>query len=111
MPVLRSIHDRGESGVNENSSTRSLGERVAALEAMMHTTIPDIKNHLVHLDECVDEGKKEARERDKESREWEKSWDKKLNIAVGIVVGLIFAAGSGTVSLKTLIEGLGKLLK
>lgn len=90
--------------MNENTGGRSLGERVAALETMIHTALPEFNARLNHLDECVDGVKKEASDR-------EKKWDKRWNIGLGIVLAFIVAAGSGTISLKSLLELMGKFIK
>jgi len=84
--------------VNENTGLRHQGERIATLES----AYGEIVHRLNHLDECVDDVKKVAAEN---QRIWEKRW----YIGIGIVVGITLLAGSGTISLKTLIDLLSKV--
>lgn len=84
--------------MNENTGIRHQGERIAHLEAVYG----EIVNRLDHLDECVDKVKLTSAEN---QRLWEKRW----YIGIGILVGMTMLAGSGTISLKTLIELFSKL--
>lgn len=54
-------------------------------------------SHLKHLDDCVDDVKKQAAVRDR-------IWDKRWATGIGIIIGACLVTGSGTISLKHLIE-------
>ena len=58
----------------------------------------DITLKMDHLDKCMDS-----------VRETVAKWDRRFLLGLGIIAGLILASGSGTLSLKALIDLLTKL--
>ncbi len=84
--------------MNESVVGKAYGERIATLESVM----PHVLERLHHLDDCVDDVKKDNVARDKK-------WDKRWNITIGAMGTMFFLSSSGTVSLKSLIELLSKL--
>lgn len=87
-----------------NESSRH-GERIASLEERY----TQLTTRLNHLDQCLDGAKLQAAENfsaiQKKLTEWESRW----KFALAFLLGAIIAAGSGTVSLKSLIDLLEKI--
>lgn len=81
--------------MNENSSVRSLGERVAVLEAVNR----EMRESLDHLHDCMHGVKDEAI---KNNRTWDRRW----NLLIGGGTALLIVSGF---SLKTLMEVLSKV--
>lgn len=84
------------------------GERIASLEERFNNLLSRIN----HLDECLDDAKiqsaKDAAIIKKKLDTWDERWTR-WKIGFGVIIGAILASGSGTVSLKTLIDLLAKL--
>ena len=98
-------HQREREGYAVQNEAARHGERIAALEARFS----ELVQRLDHLDECLDEAKQHAASNFNELKEKLSRWDTRWKIGVGIIVGMIAAAGSGVVSLKSLIELIGKI--
>lgn len=81
--------------MNENSLVRSLGERVAILEAVN----AEMRLSLDHLHDCMHEVKKDAIARDK-------IWDRRYQIGLGLVGGVLLVSG---MSLGKILELLSKI--
>ena len=81
------------------------GERIATLE----TKFGDLVSRLNHLDNCLDEAKENAKGNFESIREKLSEWDVRFKVGLGVIVGMVIAAGSGTISLKSLIEWFSKL--
>lgn len=64
---------------------------------------------LDHLDECVDSVKVQAAENAELVRANAQKWDGRWKLGIGIVIGVALATGSGTVSLKSLLDLFGKI--
>ena len=87
-----------------NESSRH-GERIATLESRF----ADMLSRMDHLDECVDDVKSHAASNFSAVQAKLSQWDSRWKVALGIIVGMIIMAGSGTVSLKTLLDLLAKI--
>lgn len=66
-------------------------------------------NRLNHLDDCVDDVKQVAAANHAVAEQNQRKWEKRWYLGIGIVVGMTLLAGSGTISLKSLIELFAKL--
>lgn len=83
--------------MNENSEFRHQGERIAVLEQ----GYKKMEESLMHLHDCMHQVKDDATKRDK-------VWDRRWSMGIGIIIGVCLITGSGTISLKHLIEFLTK---
>lgn len=81
------------------------GERIASLEERFTHLLARIN----HLDECLDDAKTQAAKDAAIIKQKLDTWDSRWKYGIGIIIGAILVSGSGTVSLKTLLELLGKL--
>lgn len=98
---------------------REHGDRLASLEERFNHMSAELSHQtkqLNHLDDCVDSVRTEAVENasavNEKLRVWEKRfdlWSGRLKSALWVLLGAVLAAGSGTVSLKSLIDLIGKI--
>lgn len=90
--------------MQSESTARMHGERIASLEERYTHLLVRIN----HLDECVD-GVKEVAEKNAEIvRSNIEIWNRRWWIGMGVVAGVCVVTGSGTISLKSLLDVLGK---
>ena len=88
-----------------NQDARGHGERIASLEERFNHLLARIN----HLDVCLDEAKTQAAKDAAIIKKKLDTWDGRWKYGIGIIIGTILASGSGTVSLKSLIDLLSKL--
>lgn len=85
-------------------------EEIRDKVSRIDTKVEVIGTNVKHLDDCLDGLKRELFGEDRQSG---KLWRieqqlKKLWVAVVVIILTIMGAGSGTISLKSLLEMLGK---
>jgi hypothetical protein len=90
----------------QNEAAR-YGERIASLEARFI----ELVGRLDHLDECLDSAKTHAASNFQTITEKLAAWDTRWKIGLGIIVGMLIVSGGGVVSLKSIIELIGKIAK
>jgi hypothetical protein len=83
----------------------TLETRITRLEDSHRSLV----QRLDHLDECVDSVKVQAAENAELVRANAQKWDGRWKLGIGIVIGVALATGSGTVSLKSLLDLFGKI--
>jgi hypothetical protein len=89
-------------------------ERILQRLDVMERSLNKHTERLDHLDDCIDRVKTTVSENKAAVEKWQAIWDRrwvKMTIAIAFCAGLVFAAGSGTVSLKAALEVLEKIVK
>lgn len=87
------------------NDTNRLGERVARLES----EFKNIVIRLDHLDNCVDDAKKQSAENFRAIEARLDKWDRRWLIGFGILIGIMILQSSGTMTL--LMEIISKVSK